>query len=350
MVSFEQLPQVDRIILLSAGCFIILAGLKMTGGFIGPMLLSVFAAIIFSMVSQWLQQRGVKPTLASYLAFFTFLACLAGAFLMVILSVSPLIDHMPTIEKGISSNMLILQSSLANFGVDISTLIPASQLSGSLSSFSPEMITSVIGQVSTLFIVLFTTLFLLLEATIFSQKINSILGSYRQELADRMTEFGSVVIEYVIIRTKVNLVTGAGFALVLFIMGVQDPWLWGLLMFVLNFVPYVGFIIAVIPPTILALVDINPGAAILVVILASLVNLFSENILFPELAGRGMELSPAIVFISMIFWGYFLGGSGVIVAVPLTVLLKMFLESYPETREFASFFGIDANVRKGKED
>lgn len=339
MVSFEEFPPIDRIILLSAGCFIILAGLKMSGGFIGPLLMSVFAAIIFSMVSQWLQSKGVKPRLASYLAFFIFLFCLIGVFVMVVLSVTPLIHYIPAIEQGFSSNMDSLQGSLSNMGINLSTLIPVSQVSGSLSSVSPDMITSVVGQVSTLFIVLFTTLFLLLEATIFSRKINCILGSYRQELADKITEFGSIVIEYVIIRTKVNLVTGVGFGIVLFIIGVPDPWLWGLLMFVLNFVPYVGFIVAVIPPAILAVVEINPFAAVLVILLASVVNLFSENVLFPELAGRGMELSPAVVFISMIFWGYFLGGSGVIVAVPLTVLVKMVLESYPETREFAMFFG-----------
>lgn len=347
MVSLEQLPQVDRIILLTACCFIILAGLKMFGGFIGPMLMSVFAAIIFSIVSQWLQKKGMKPRVASYLAFFLFVALLIGVSAMVIYSLSPLIGYLPKIEEGIVSNMNTLHISLSKFGIDLSTIIPASQVSGSLSSFSPEMITSVIGQVSALFIVLFTTLFLLLEATIFSNKINSILGSYRQELADRMTEFGSIVIEYVIIRTKVNFVTGAGFALVLVFMGIEDPWLWGILMFVLNFVPYIGFIIAIIPPTLLALVEIDPFAAILVVFLASLVNLLSENIIFPELAGRSMELSPAVVFISMVFWGFLLGASGVLVAVPLTVLFKMILESYPETRDIALFFGIGEEKVEG---
>jgi len=339
MVSLENLPQTDRIIFLTACCFIILAGLKMAGGFIGPFLLSVFAAVIFSVVSLWFQKRGFDPRISGYLAFFIFLGCLIGVVAMVVLSISPLIEHIPRIEEGIQSNMGEIDTILSKFGIKVSTLIPASQMTGSLGVISPEMVTSFIGQLSALFIVLFTTLFLLLEATVFSQKINTVLGSYRQELATRMTEFGSVVIEYVIIRTKVNFVTCAGFGIALFIIGVQDPWLWGLLMFVLNFVPYIGFIIALVPPTVLALIEINPYAALLVVIVASIVNLFSENVLFPELAGRGMELSPAIVFISMIFWGYFLGGAGVVVAVPLTVLLKMILESYPETRSFAMIIG-----------
>lgn len=348
MVSLEHLPNADRLLFLTACCFIILAGLKMAGGFIGPFLLSVFAAVIFSVVSLWFQNRGFDPRVSGYLAFIIFLGCLAGVVGMVLLSVTPLLVHIPKIEEGIHSNMGEIDALLSKFGIKFSTLIPVSQMTGSLGVISPEMVTSLIGQMSSLFIVIFTTLFLLLEATVFSQKINAVLGSYQQELASRMAAFGSVVIEYVIIRAKVNFVTGAGFGVALFIIGIQDPWAWGFLMFVLNFVPYVGFIVALIPPAVLALIEINPYAALLVVIIASLVNLFSENVLFPELAGRGMALSPAIVFISMIFWGYFLGGAGVIVAVPLTVLLKMILESYPETRSLAMIIGSVQDAGEGE--
>ena len=339
MISLDDFRQVDRILLLSACGFIILAGLKMAGSFIGPLLISIFAAIIFSFVSMWFQKRGFSPRLSGYIAFTIFIACIIVAGGMVLYAASPLISHIPKISAGITSNMDTVQQYSRQMGIDLTTLIPVTQMSGSLSAVSPDMVNSIIGQISTLFIVVFTTLFLLLEASSFSRKINSVLGSYRQELADRITEFGSIVLEYVIIRMKVNAITGAGFGIALFFLGVPDPLVWGIIMFILNFVPYVGFIIAVIPPAFLALVDLSPLAAILVVVIACLVNLFSENVLFPELAGRGMDLSPAIVFISMIFWGYFLGGSGVIVAIPLTVLVRMILESYPETRWAAMIIG-----------
>ena len=333
------MPQVDRLLFLAACSFVILAGFKMAGGFFGPLLLSAFAAIIFSFVSLWIQKRGFSPRISGYIAFAIFVTCLIMVGAMVFLSVSPLISHLPRISEGIHSNVDLLQGSLSHLGVDVTSIVPITQMSGSLSSISPDAVQSVIGQISALFIVLFTTFFLLLEATTFSRKITVALGSHKQELADRVNEFGSIVIDYVIIRTKVNLVTGAGFGLALFLLGIPDPLLWGILMFILNFVPYIGFFIALVPPAILALVDINPLTALLVIIIASLVNLFAENILFPELAGRGMDLSPAVVFISMVFWGYFLGGSGVLVAIPLTVLLKMVLESYPETRWVAMIIG-----------
>ena len=335
----NPMPHIDRFLFLAACCFIILPGLKMAGGFFGPLLLSAFAAIIFSYVSLWLQNRGFSTRIAGYMAFAIFVTCLIVVFAMVFLSIYPLIDHLPRIAEGIESNMNVLQGSLSHLGVDISSILPITQMSGSLSTISSDAMQSVIGQVSALFNVLFTTFFLLLEATSFSQKISLILGSHKQDLADRIKQFGTIVIDYVIIRTKVNLVTGAGFGLALLILGVPDPLVWGILMFILNFVPYLGFFIALVPPTILALVDIDPLVALLVIIIACLVNLFGENILFPELAGRGMDISPTVVFISMIFWGYFLGGSGVLVAIPLTALLKMILESYPETQWAAMIIG-----------
>lgn len=184
MVSFKEFPQSDRLILLAACCFIILAGIKMAGEFIGPLLMSIFAAIIFSFVSMWFQKRGISPRLASYIAFGVFLACLISVMAMVLLSASPLINYIPKIETGVSSNMDSVEIYFSNLGIDISTIIPATQMSRSLSAISPEMVTSVIVQISTLFIALFTTLFLLLESTIFSKKINSALGSYKQELAE----------------------------------------------------------------------------------------------------------------------------------------------------------------------
>ena len=270
MTALRDLPQIDRFLLLGACCFIILSGLKMAGGFIGPLLISIFAAIIFSFVSLWFQKKGFSIRTSGYIAFTIFVACLVMVGAIILLSVSPLISHIPKISEGINSNLHSLQGSISHFGIDIGTILPVTQMTGSLSSFSPDAVYSIIGQFSTLFIVLFTTLFLLLEATSFSRKINSVLGSQKQELADRINEFGSIVLDYVIIRTKVNFVTGAGFGIALVFLGVQDPLLWGVMMFVLNFVPYIGFLIAVIPPAVLALIDISPLTAGLVVIIASL--------------------------------------------------------------------------------
>jgi predicted PurR-regulated permease PerM len=104
-------------------------------------------------------------------------------------------------------------------------------------------------------------------------------------------------------------------------------------------VPYIGFILALIAPAIIAFVQISPLAALLVVIVACIINLFAENFLFPQFAGRGMNLSPAIIFISILFWGFMFGASGTLIAVPLTVLLKMVLEYFQETRGLASLMG-----------
>lgn len=346
MPLLQEYPQADRIIILSAAVMIILAGLKMAGGFIGPFLLAIFAAIIFSVLSRYFQTKGFSPSLSHWMSFSVFIGCLLGLFLLVIVSVSPLIRYIPAIQEIISEHAAKNHAYLETFGVDISAYLSFEAVSGSMQFFSTDTIYAIISQFSALFIIIITTLFLLLEATRYSQKISKILDIYQQDLGVNIQHFGSMVIDYVVIRTKVNLVTGVGFGIVLAVLGVQDPWLWGIIMFIMTFIPYLGFLIGLIPPMILAWVDVSPMAAIIILIAANVINFISESFIFPKLAGNGMELSPSIVFISMIVWGFFFGFSGVLVAVPLTVLLKIVLESYPETKWISMFIGIDPDERK----
>lgn len=346
MPLLKDYPQADRIIILFAAVMVIFAGLKMAGGFIGPFLLAIFAAIIFSVVSRYFQEKGFSPSLSHWLSFSIFIGCLVGLFLLVVVSVAPLYRYIPAIQNIISEHMAKNQVHLDSYGIDLSAYFSFEALSGSMQFFSTDMVYAIIGQFSALFVIIITTLFLILEATRYSQKISKILHIYQQDLGVNIQRFGSMVIEYVAIRTKVNLVTGLGFGIVLAILGVQDYWLWGIIMFIMTFIPYLGFLIGLVPPCILAWVDIGPVAAVVIFIAANVINFMSESFLFPKLAGNGMELSPSIVFVSMVFWGFFFGFSGVLVAVPLTVLLKLILESYPETKWISMFIGIDPDERK----
>lgn len=347
MPLLHDYPQADRIIVLFAAVMVILAGLKMAGGFIGPFLLAIFAAIIFSVVSRYFQEKGFSPSLSHWLSFSIFIGCLAGLFLLVVVSLAPLVRYIPAIQNIVSDHVAKNQGLLEFFGIDLSAFLSFETLSGSMKFFSTDTVYAIIGQFSALFVIIITTLFLILEATRYSQKISKILDIYQQDLGINMQHFGSMVIEYVVIRTKVNLVTGLGFGIVLAVLGVQDYWLWGIIMFIMTFIPYLGFLIGLVPPCLLAWVDIDPIAAVIIFIAANVINFISESFIFPKLAGNGMELSPSIVFISMVFWGFFFGFSGVLVAVPLTVLLKLILESYPETKWISMFIGIDPDERKG---
>ena len=131
-------------------------------------------------------------------------------------------------------------------------------------------------------------------------------------------------------------------ALWLWIVGVDYPVLWGVLMFLLTYVPNIGSILAALPPTLLALAQLGAGSALLTVLGYLVVGNVVGNILEPKLMGRGLGLSTLVVFISLVFWGWVLGPVGMILSVPLTSLVKIGLESGEETRGFAIMLGSDA--------
>lgn len=344
MISINSLPSIDRIILLVAGCIIIVAGLRMAAWFIGPLLLSVFVAIVFSVLARWLMKKGLSTGVSNMIAFIAFLLCLALAAGLIILSVYPLLSQIPSIEQGIDKqlNLVEVAISKAGFGsVDISS---ANELIGSSVDLSKINFQGIIEGLSALLIVIFTSLLLLLEAGGFSGKLRAVLTPH-PDILERVGVFSQILIDYVIIRTEVNLFTGIAFGLSLLLLGVQGALLWGLILFVLSYVPYVGLILALIAPTIIAFVQISPFAALLVVVAACIINLVAENFLFPQFAGRSMNLSPAVIFISILFWGFMFGGSGSLIAVPLTVLLKMVLEHFDETRWLAMLMGPSISQR-----
>ena len=141
------------------------------------------------------------------------------------------------------------------------------------------------------------------------------------------------------LRAVVNLATGAGVTILLFVLGVDFPLLWGILTFFLSFVPYIGLVLAVAPAVVLALAEFGVSRAALVIAGVVVINILAENVLSPMMMGRGLSISPTIVFLSFIFWAWLLGGPGAFLALPLTLFLAVMFGTFPETRWLASLIG-----------
>jgi AI-2 transport protein TqsA len=170
---------------------------------------------------------------------------------------------------------------------------------------------------------------------------------------ERLTFIGRGVVRQFGLRAIVNLVTAAGITLLLLVLGVDFPLLWGVLSFFLSFVPYVGLVLAASPAVLLALAEFEFGRSLLVVAGAVFVNLLAENVLSPALMGRGLSLSPTVVFLSFVFWAWLLGGQGAFLALPITLFVAVMLETFPETRCVARLMGMpeaepDANGTGGE--
>ena len=137
------------------------------------------------------------------------------------------------------------------------------------------------------------------------------------------------------IKTMTSLVTGFAITIWLLIIGVDYPVLWGLVAFLLNFVPNIGSIIAAVPAVLLALLMNGTMIAILTVVGYVVVNITIGNVVEPRVMGKGLGLRMLVVFISLVFWGWVLGPIGMLLAVPLTMTLKIMLKSYEQTKPFA---------------
>jgi predicted PurR-regulated permease PerM len=194
------------------------------------------------------------------------------------------------------------------------------------------------GILTNSFMILLTVIFLLLEASGLPPKLHAALNDPEGSLA-RFDKMSESVNRYIAIKTLTSVATGIAIGLWLAITGVDYPFLWALLAFLLNYVPNIGSIIAAIPAVLLALVQFGIGTALITALGFVIVNIVIGSLIEPKFMGRGLGLSTLVVFLSLVFWGWVLGPVGMLLSVPLTMILKIALESNDDTRWIAIILG-----------
>jgi len=197
----------------------------------------------------------------------------------------------------------------------------------------------VAGVLSNLFVALLTIVFILFEAAGFPAKLRAAFGD--RQGSERFEKIRYEVQHYLGIKSLVSLTTGAAIAAALAILGVDYPLLWGMLAFLLNYIPTFGSILAGIPPVLLAIVQLGPGHAIAVALVFVTTNVVLGNFVEPHFLGRRLGLSTLVVFLSLVFWGWVWGPVGMLLSVPLTMILKIMLENTPDLAWIAVLLGRD---------
>ncbi|MGE5153589.1 MAG: AI-2E family transporter, partial [Bdellovibrio bacteriovorus] len=187
-------------------------------------------------------------------------------------------------------------------------------------------------------LVLLAVVFILLEAPSLPAKLK-VAFNLDAEAKRRIQQVFDAINRYMLIKSLTSLATAVLLYLWLRILGVDFAVLWAILAFALNFVPFVGSVLMTIPPTLLALVQIDLGTALLVALGSMTVNTVIGSILEPRIMGRGLGISTLAVFISLLLWGWMLGSVGVFLSVPLTMALMVALDASPYTRPLAVLLG-----------
>jgi predicted PurR-regulated permease PerM len=187
-------------------------------------------------------------------------------------------------------------------------------------------------------LILLTVVFILLEASSFPAKLRASAGDPEATMKG-FGKFIGTVQKYMAIKTWISLATGGTIAIWLSVIGVDYPLLWGLLAFLFNYVPNIGSIIAAVPAVLLAFVQLGGGHAAFTALGFLVANIVMGNVVEPRVMGKGLGLSTLVVFLSLVFWGWVLGLVGMLLAVPLTMTVKIALESNEETRHIAVLLG-----------
>ncbi|MEA3465462.1 MAG: AI-2E family transporter [Thermodesulfobacteriota bacterium] len=327
-------------LLTSAACMvIIIAGLKSAQNLVVPFLLSAFIAILCLPILNWLGKRHIPTTVNILLVVSMSLAMGLLLALFIGTSLHDFSLTLPTYQQRLHEETRALFGWLNQHGIDISSQIMLDYFDPSAAMKIAANTLSGVGAVLTDgFLILLTVIFILFEASSMPRKLHQALGDPEQSFAQFNRITGSVQ-RYLVIKTAVSLLTGISITLWLMFLDIDYPVLWGLFAFMLNYVPNIGSIIASVPPLLLGLIQHGVSQSLLVVAGYVGVNVIVGNVVEPRYMGKQLGLSPLVVLLSLVIWGWVLGPVGMLLSVPLTMIVKIALEATDDLRWVAILLG-----------
>ena len=314
---------------------VVIAGLRAAQTLIVPLVLALFLAIIAAPGVTWLQRRRVPAAVAILVVVIVMVAVLTVFAIVMGRSVNLFIDAIPQYQARMDGLVESIPTALERFNVELDNAEIREIISlGSIMSWVGSGLKGLASLLSNAFMISLIVVFMLFEAVWVPTKIRVAFGE-ASEGALQISRAATQIQRYLAVKTIICLATGALVAIWTAIIGLDFFLVWGLLAFLLNFIPTIGSLIAAIPAVLLALVQLGPGPAFAVGLGFLLINITFGNIVEPNVMGRTLGLSTLVVFLSLVFWGWVLGPVGMLLSVPLTMIIKIILESSESTRPIA---------------
>lgn len=331
-----------RFWLIAACAIIVIAGLKSASFLVNTFLLAAFATAVCLPLLAWLKKKRVPETPAVLLVILALIVVTGLMFTIIGSSVSNFIDKIPFYEEKFQTLwkdtfVFLSKYNLADEDAFMNEMNPKNIfaiLGAFLSSFGNVLASSLL--------VLIIFIFMIFESTTYGRKLKLIApNSFSQSevIRRRLTKYFGI-------KFLTSMATGLTITIALLILGVDFPVLWGFLAFVLNFIPSIGSFIAAVPGVILALLLLGPIGGLVTAIIYFVVNTVVGNIIEPQLMGKNLGISPLIVFIAMLFWGFVLGPVGMLFATPLMIVIKIILESRPVTQDMGILLSDEAQINQ----
>lgn len=325
--------------LMAAAFIVVVAGMRVASPLLVPFLLAIFLSVLCTPPLTFLRSLRVPNALAILIIMLVIV--LVGTILGTIFtrSLTAFAADIPVYSARLELVAAGLFTSLAERGI----IIDESQWRDwfqiqAIFPYARSLLGQVGGLATNAFLIVITMVFILAEEASMEQKLKITMRDSDRNILDifRVTQS---INRYMAIKAAISLLTGVCAYVLCLVVGVEYAVLWGTLAFLLNFIPTLGSLLAAVPAVLLALVQLNMGSAMVVAAGYLAINTLIGNFMEPRVMGRGLGLSPLIVLMSLVFWGWVLGPIGMLLSVPLTMMVKIGLEAFPDTRWIGAVLG-----------
>ncbi len=333
-IDWVAIAKGERVVLIVASITVIGAGIKLAAPLLVPVLVAAFIAIVTAPLVMWLCDRGVPRLVAVLSGLLLDVAAGAALGFPLAAAVGTFTERVPGYASMLSGQMEQAELWLAGHGVHLESIYDFSEPTWML-NLATTMAQQAASFVSQMVLVLLIVAFMLFESTGLREKLTKIATpSQIEDLSGATHEVNT----YLVAKTVMSLLTGVLVFLWCWWRGVDVPVLWGLLAYLLNYIPTVGQIIAAVPAITLALIQLGAGEALVVAAGFGAINL-SIGAIEPRVMGQALGLSALVVLVSMVVWGWLLGPVGALVSAPLTMVIKHSLAHSDDLRWLAELLG-----------
>lgn len=335
----RMLPRGIVILLALAAMWIVIAGMQQVAALIVPVFLALNLMIAVRPLGAWLEHRGMPRIVGSIAGMLTVLIALLAFFGAIAWTMVQLVSVLPQYSDRFTSLLRQGLDQLSRWGVS------ESQINDWVSAFNVSSLLGVLNQALSsigaigglLAAAVATIVFFGLDAAGLPERMRAVERVHPRGY-HALVDFSRSVRTYWLVTTAFGLIVAIIDGLALWALGVPLPGVWAVLLFVCNYIPNIGFIFAMIPPTLMALLEKGPWTAVIVVALCVGVAMLLQGLVQPRVTGRAVGLSASVSFLSVLFWSWVLGAAGALLSVPMTLLVKeLFVDSDPDARWLNAF-------------
>lgn len=324
--SSSTAPRTLVVLLGGAAAVIIVAGLRSSSELVAPAFLALVLTICAHPLRGWLARYRVPGWLATTAVIVTVYVVLLALVLAMVISVARLAELLPQYQQDLQNLVSDTAAWLTKFGVDekqVTAIVEAIDPSQAIAVVT-DIFGGLLSTLSDLFFILTLLLFLAVDGVAFPINLRTMQGAHGR-FAEAMASFAIGTRRYLVVSTVFGLIVAILDVGLLYLLGIPLPWLWGMLAFITNYIPNIGFVIGMLPPALLGLLEDGWSGALAVIVGYCILNVIIQSVIQPRFVGQAVGLSTSLTFLSLVFWTWVFGPLGALLAIPFSLFAKALL-------------------------